>query len=451
MSHAATRRAEPQAQPLARIVREELRRFVAPLLRSLDQHLDRRLVVTFLETLQALLIWRHRNLGMLLSELGSYLAPPGHAPAGTKRLSNLLRSPKWHARLLADWLWRQAVERVATLRADGQEALLVWDDSVLEKSESDHHPDLCRVRSSKARRLTRIRKGFYRPPRTGAPLSVAGLHWVGLLVCGLSGQPTVAAMQWWTRRGPHTTDHKTVMGQLLARTRQQWGRQVRHIWDRGFAGTPWLFQVLETDLRFVLRWPKRYKLLDPWGEPRKAWEIARGKRAWSSYYLYDPKRKEQRKASVLAISVTHPEHACPLWLVVARLKGSKEPWYLLTSDVIRTADDAWGVVRAYARRWQIEQSWRYNKSELGCESPRVWTWERREKFLLMLTLVYAFLLSLLVRSLEALREACLRWGCHRTGKRSREVAAPFYRLRAALSRLLGAHPGTPVMPSLNSG
>lgn len=115
MSHAATRRAEPQAQPLARIVREELRRFVAPLLRSLDQHLDRRLVVTFLETLQALLIWRHRNLGMLLSELGSYLAPPGHAPAGTKRLSNLLRSPKWHARLLADWLWRQAVERVATL------------------------------------------------------------------------------------------------------------------------------------------------------------------------------------------------------------------------------------------------------------------------------------------------------------------------------------------------
>jgi hypothetical protein len=30
-----------------------------------------------------------------------------------------------------------------------------------------------------------------------------------------------------------------------------------------------------------------------WGEPRKAWEIARGKRAWSSYYLYDPKRKEQ--------------------------------------------------------------------------------------------------------------------------------------------------------------
>lgn len=94
MPHGATSRRVPQAHPLARRVREELRNFVAPLLRSLDQQLDRRLVVTFLETLQALLIWRHRNLGMLLSELGSYLAPPGRAPAGTKRLSNLLRSPK---------------------------------------------------------------------------------------------------------------------------------------------------------------------------------------------------------------------------------------------------------------------------------------------------------------------------------------------------------------------
>jgi hypothetical protein len=57
MSHAATPSDLPQAHPLVRIVREELRRFVDPLLRTLDQRLDRRLVVTFLETLQALLIW----------------------------------------------------------------------------------------------------------------------------------------------------------------------------------------------------------------------------------------------------------------------------------------------------------------------------------------------------------------------------------------------------------
>jgi len=139
---------------------------------------------------------------------------------------------------------------------------------------------------------------------------------------------------------------------------------------------------------------------------------------------------------VLAVPVTHPEHARPLGLVVARSKRGREPWYLLTSDVIRNAQDALAIVLAYARRWQIEQSWRYNKSELVCESPRVWRSERRLKLLLMVTLLYTFLLSLLAADVEALREACVRWGCHRTRKRSRKVAAPLYHLRATISRLL---------------
>ena len=91
------------------------------------------------------------------------------------------------------------------------------------------------------------------------------------------------------------------------------------------------------------------------------------------------------------------------------------------------------------------------RCELACESPRVWQWVGREKLLLRATVLYAFLLNLLVEELEALREACLRWGCHHTGKRSRKVAAPLYRLRAALSHLLGAYPASPVAPSLSSG
>jgi hypothetical protein len=74
------------------------------------------------------------------------------------------------------------------------------------------------------------------------------------------------------------------------------------------------------------------------------------------------------------------------------------------------------------------------------EIPRLWTWERREKLLLMATLVWAFLLSLLAAALKALRDAVLRTGCHRTGKRSRHVAAPLCCLRSALSRLWQADP-----------
>jgi hypothetical protein len=71
-----------------------LRLFVAPLLETLDRHLDRRLVRTVLATREALVCWRNRAHGLLLSELGAYILSPAHAPAGTKRLSNLLRSSR---------------------------------------------------------------------------------------------------------------------------------------------------------------------------------------------------------------------------------------------------------------------------------------------------------------------------------------------------------------------
>ena len=71
--------------------------FVQPLLTDLDRSLDLRLVQTFLRTLHVLLEFRQRNNGLLLWELGAYLARPDHAPAGTKRLSNLLHAPNWQA------------------------------------------------------------------------------------------------------------------------------------------------------------------------------------------------------------------------------------------------------------------------------------------------------------------------------------------------------------------
>jgi hypothetical protein len=242
-------------------------------------------------------------------------------------------------------------------------------------------------------------------------------------------------MQWWTTRGDRATDARTVELALLQQCHMAWGRAVCHVFDRGFAGAPWLTQLLDANLRFVLRWPKRYKLLDHWAEERKAWEIARGKRSWDTRLIRDTRSRELRNVGIVACSVTHPQHARPLWLVVARPGKGREPWYLLTSEPIRCVEDAWQIVFAYARRWQIELTWRYTKSELAFESPRLWTWERREKLLLLATLAYAFLLSLLVSSLADLRVALLRLGCHRTGKRSQDTPTPLYRLRAALSHL----------------
>jgi hypothetical protein len=76
---------------------------------------------------------------------------------------------------------------------------------------------------------------------------------------------------------------------------------------------------------------------------------------------------------------------------------------------------------------------RYNKSELAFESPRLLKWQHRKKLLLIATLAYAFLLSLLDPHLKPLRNWLLRTFCHRTGKRSRNTPAPLYRLRLAIS------------------
>jgi hypothetical protein len=125
---------------LASILSKRLQDFLAPLLLCLDQGLDRRLVKTFAATIEVFLQQRYRASGLLLSELGAFLAGAEHAPAGTKRLSNLLRSPKWTALLLEEWFWHQAERRLLDLVCQNEEPLLLWDASVLEKPESSALP-----------------------------------------------------------------------------------------------------------------------------------------------------------------------------------------------------------------------------------------------------------------------------------------------------------------------
>lgn len=433
---------------LACTLQEQLQHFLGPLLIRLDTQIDRRLVRTFGATVQAILQLRNRGSGLLLTELGTLLLSPEHAPAGTKRLSNLLRSPKWGAEIIADFLWQSADARRRELESQSEDTLLLWDESVLEKPESTEAHGLCSVRSSKAARLKKIRPGFYRPP-PGPPVFVPGLNWLALLLIGRSGPPVVAAMRWWTTRGALTSDRRTEEQFLLRDCTRAWGRTVLHVFDRAFSGGPWLRRLEESHARFVLRWQKHYMLHTPQGEEKKAWEIARGKKTWERRQI--PERGGMRDTGVLALPVRHPEYPGPLWLVISRPGSGRAPWYLLTSEPIHSAEDAWKVVLAYARRWQIEMSFRFTKSELALQSPRLWFWSNREKLLLMATLAYAFLLSVLRPEAEQSRNTLLDRFCHRTGKRSRDASTPLYRLRAALGYLWNAF-FTPVLPILqNSG
>ena len=227
-----------------------------------------------------------------------------------------------------------------------------------------------------------------------------------------------------------------------------WGRKVIHLWDRGFAGSPWTTLALDHHLRFIVRWNKSYHLVGPDGRKQEGWKIARGKRSWNHRRVWDARRRCQRETGVVAFPVHLPEDERPLFLVVSRPGYGCKPWYLLTSEPIHTPEQAWKIVFAYARRWQIEMSLRFTKCEMAFESPRLLAWQARLKFLLIASLAYAFLLSLLPNTDFLFRLFSIY--CHRTGKWSQDISAPLYRLRLALSRLwLQFRPHS--LPSLTSG
>jgi hypothetical protein len=165
-------------------------------------------VRTFLHTIQVMIASGDRVGGLLLSELGGDLLSPDKAPAGTKRLSTLVHSSKWTAKLVEDELWQRADHQVQTWQEQGADALAIWDRSEWEKPESLASEDLCAVRSSKAKRLTPIKPGYYNPP--GRPIFVPGLHWLAVILVSRSAQfspPLLAAMRWCSGRGAHASDH----------------------------------------------------------------------------------------------------------------------------------------------------------------------------------------------------------------------------------------------------
>jgi hypothetical protein len=423
----------PSTSALAHTFRERLKGFLAPLLSRLDEQLDSRLVGTLGATVEVLLQNRYRSCGLLLSELGAFLTSPEKAAAGTKRLSNLLRSRRWSADQLSDYLWEHARQQLCDWICRQRDPLAIWDESVWEKPESIALEGLGSVVSAKAKRLKRIRPGYYNPPG-GPPVIVPGLNWLGILLSGVGSPPVLAAMRWWTNRGERAEEKRDVELSLLEKCATAWGKAVLHVFDRGYAGTPWLEALARTEARFVMRWKKGNHLQDLLGNEAPAWKLARGKKTRQSRMITERNGQRSRRG-VLAVPVRHHAYPGRLWLVISRRGRGHEPWYLLTNELADTPAAMWRIVFAYARRWQIEMAWRFGKTELAMQSPRLWSWDNRLKLLLIVSLVYAFLLSLLDPLLKPLRDILLKRFCPRTGKRSRDCPTPLYRIRTALSYL----------------
>lgn len=415
---------------LARHLRVHLKSFLAPLLGQLATRMDVRLVQTAALVVEALVRLRQRPQALWLTEIGTLLLGAAHAPAGVKRVARLLARATWDAADMEQWLLAQA-DHVVEQAPDG--ALVAFDQSVLEKPESQAALGLCPVRSSKARRLARPRPGFGAgSPRP--PITVPGVHWLAATVMGWSGPAYLAVCRWWSPRpsSPQPQRQRESEQALLRDLVARWGRRVVFVWDRGFAGRPFLEVALVEGARFVVRWPKRQYLCSPGGSPTNAWRLTAGKRAWGEARLWDVRRRCWLVVRFLGVPVRLPGNPTPLWLVVSRGRPGTEPWRLLTTEPVETRDQAWRIVQAYGRRWQVECALRLGKSDWGLESCRQHYWERRAKLLALVAVALAFLVSL-VATLPDLVALVLRVGCHRTGRRAGVWTSPLYRFHAALA------------------
>lgn len=144
--------------------------------------LDRRVARTLVQAVIAIMAHRSRRTGLWLSELGGVLLSADHVPARTRRWSRLLLSPKW-----------SSVPK--RLQAAGGPILALWDRCVLEQAESLKAEGRYAVISSKAKRLKRIKPGFFNPPG-GRPICGPGFHWMVLMLAGMSGVPLLTGLHW---------------------------------------------------------------------------------------------------------------------------------------------------------------------------------------------------------------------------------------------------------------
>jgi hypothetical protein len=168
--------------------------YLSKLQRQFTKKIDKRLARTFFDLFIAILTFRNRPMGLLITELGGFLTVFGAAPAGTKRISNLLRCDKWSHELIDNFLFDRGKERIKKMKEAAKRPLMLWDDSRIEKPESWFLDGLCSVFISKGQRLTRMKRGFYSPP--SSRICFPGFKWTGITLSALGDIPAVFHMAW---------------------------------------------------------------------------------------------------------------------------------------------------------------------------------------------------------------------------------------------------------------
>lgn len=146
----------------------------------------------------------------------------------------------------------------------------------------------------------------------------------------------------------------------------------------------------QLELRYLVR-VKRERVVSWHGERHKIMAVA--DEVWwrgSFRFAHRTKRGRWRRVRVRYGFERLEWQEEPYSLVVA--EGiSDERLVLWTNEVVTTAREAEAIVRAYLRRWAVEDANRVVKQEFGLEQIRVTDWRRVQRLVLLVGIAYGFL------------------------------------------------------------
>ncbi len=356
---------------------------------------------------------------VLLTEIGRTLEEAIPLRKTEYRLSRNLQRPELEDTVQTNLL-RMGASRV------GQDTLLILDPSDLSKKYAKKMEYLATVRDGSAHDLA---QGYWT------------LHIIG---CEVDADGMVPLYQrLWSADAPDFTSENDEILRGIDAVAAQVGRRGLWVMDRGGDRINLFDALLDRKLRFLFRLVGNRNVVAK-GKIMLAEQAAR---ACPILHAKPLVRIEdgQEKTCVMRFGFCHirlPERPEPLCLLVIHGLGA-QPLLLLTNETLTTSFKClWRMVRAYLKRWSIEETIRYAKTCYDLENVRVLNYQGLQN-LMPLVLAAMFFAACVLDHDARLR--VMASFVEKAAKRLFGIADfKYYALADGLHALLTRHPGPPI-------
>jgi len=323
---------------------------------------------------------------------------------------------------IQDNLLRMAAPRI------GEDTLLVVDPSDLSKKYAKKMEYLARVRDGSTHDFA---NGYWT------------LHVMGAEVGSQQMVPLYQRL--WSADAPNFESENVEILRAVDAVRAHAGRRGIWVMDRGGDRINLFGPMLDKKARFLFRLVGNRHLLYN-GKTRLASHVAHGCACRFTKVItrIEGARERTYELRFGFRRVSLPGRPEPLYLLVIRGFG-QDPLMLLTTEPLRNSfKHLWWFVRAYLKRWSIEETIRYIKTCYDLENVRVLNYQGLQNLMPLVLAVLYFCACILERDT---RLRIMARYVERAAKRLFGIPDfKYYALADGLRALLTRHPGKPHPP-----